>query len=120
MDKLLSIAAAIVMVLYVLALTWLFSNGLLLYEPGPKSLTAGLRGLGGALGFWGGVLFVVATGLGIYGLHEIVNYQTGRAIVLYCLKRGHAPEVLAAKIDAWPLSRGLRNRLKALLKPAAK
>ena len=121
MDKAFSIGQAIVLVALVLFIAWLFSGGVGLNLLGPawgserpaeRSVSAALEMLGGPLGPWGGVGLLAVLGLACYGLQEILNYWFGLAIVKTLKSRGHPPEGIAARIDAVPISKGLKRRLK--------
>ena len=121
MDKAFSIGQAIVLVALFLFIAWLFSGGVGLgllgqgwgaERPAERSLSAALEMLGGPLGLWGGIGLLAVLGLACYGLQEILNYWFGLAIVKALKSRGHPPEGIAARIDAVPISKGLKRRLK--------
>jgi hypothetical protein len=121
MDKAFSIGQAIVLVALFLFIAWLFSGGFGLgllgqgwgaERPAERSLSAALEMLGGPLGRWGGVGLLAAVGLACYGLQEILNYWFGLAILKAMKSRGLAPDAIAARIDAVPISKGLKRRLK--------
>jgi hypothetical protein len=121
MDKAFSIGQAIILVALLLFIAWLFSGGVSLSLLGQgwgaerlaeRSLSAALEMLGGPLGWWGGIGLLAVLGLTCYGLQEILNYWFGLAIVKALKSQGHPPEGIAARIDAVPISKGLKRRLK--------
>jgi hypothetical protein len=121
MDKAFSIGQAIVLAALFLFIAWLFSGGFGLgllgqgwgaERPAERSLSAALEMLGGPLGLWGGVGLLAVLGLACYGLQEILNYWFGLAILKAMKSRGLAPDAIAARIDAVPISKGLKRRLK--------
>jgi len=121
MDKAFSIGQAIILVALFLFIAWLFSGGVGLgllgqgwgsERPAERSLSAALEILGGPLGPWGGVGLLVVLGLACYGLQEILNYWFGLALVKALKSQGLPPESIADRIDAVPISKGLKRRLK--------
>jgi hypothetical protein len=110
MDKVLSIASAILMSGMMLLVAWLGSTRD--FEFGRKSLGPGLTVIGGPLGMTGGIVLVIAVGVAIYGLHEIANASVGRMIVRRLRRRGRPDGDIAAQLDTMPISRGLKERLK--------
>ena len=111
MDKALSIGSAIVIALAMLAVVWFVSGGDDLFHPRARSLEGGLARLGGPLGFWGGLGMVLAVGGAVYGLHELCNLWAGRAYVTHLKSQGLDRTAIAARVDALPVSGGLRRRM---------
>ena len=113
MDKALSIGSAVVLASLMLFAAWLFSGGPEWTDGRQQPLAEVLRQLGGPLGFWGGALLVAAMAVSVYGLHELGNLWAGRAFIRALRRRGVPPESMAARIDALPVSRGLKLKMKA-------
>ena len=121
MDKAFSIGQAIILVALLLFIAWLFSGGGGLNLLGPawdserpaeRSVSAALEMFGGPLGAWGGIGLLAVLGLACYGLQEILNYWFGLALLKSLRNSGLPPEAIAARIDAVPISKGLKRRLK--------
>ena len=91
---------------------WLFSGGFPI-PTGEQSLEKGLRAIGGPLGIWGGLALAAGIGLAAYGLHELSNYWTGRWAIRALRKRGRSPDAIVARIEHLPISRRLKEKLKA-------
>jgi hypothetical protein len=64
-------------------------------------------------------VLVVAVGISIYGLHELCNLWAGRALVRALRRRGHSAESIAARIDALPISRDLKAKMKEEMRRGA-
>jgi len=112
MDRALSIIVAIIMAALVVVAAWLASGGFPI-PTGDRSLEAGLKAIGGPLGIWGGVAAAVGVGLATYGLHELCNYWTGLWAIRAFRRRGHSPDAIVARIEHFPISRRLKEKLKA-------
>jgi hypothetical protein len=115
MDKVFSIGAAILLGGLFLFSAWLISGGFDFFE-GQQSLRLAVTQLGGPAGAWGGTLLILAIAAAVYWVHEKLNFFAGRKFVETLKGRGFSDEVIAARIEAMPLSRGLKKRLKMWMK----
>jgi hypothetical protein len=111
-DKALSIGSAILMAGLIVFAAWLFSGGFP-FDRTERSLAHGLAAFGGPLGLWGGIGLVVVVGVAMYALHELCNYWIGLSFVRGFQKQRYSADAICARIDTIPISRGLKERLKA-------
>jgi hypothetical protein len=115
MDRAISATASVMLAGLLLLAAWLFSGGQFWFQWQQRPLREVVAALGGPLGFGGGVTLLVGVVLATYGLHQIVNFYTGVAILRYFRRRGHTEESLAEKVRKAPLSRPMKRRLLAAL-----
>jgi len=113
-DKVLSIVSGVLVSAMMILVAWLGSTRSLDFDR--KSLGRGLAAMGGPLGLAGGIILVVAVGVAVYGVHELVNVGFGRAIIRRLRSRGRSDADIAAQLDTMPISRGLKRQLKKDLK----
>ena len=119
MDRVISASASVVLAGLVLSVAWLFSGGWDWVAWQQRPLTEAIAALGGPLlGWWGGIILLVGVVLATYGLHQMVNFYTGVAVLRYFLRRGHTEESLAEKVRKAPLSRPMKRRLLATVESA--
>ncbi|MBE3098680.1 MAG: hypothetical protein IMZ44_16315 [Planctomycetes bacterium] len=118
MDRVISASASVVLAGLVLSVAWLFSGGWDWVAWQQRPLAEAVAALGGPLGWWGGIILLVGVVLATYGLHQMVNFYTGEAVIRFFRRRGHTEESLAEKVRKAPLSRPMKRRLLAALKKA--
>jgi len=118
MDRVISATASVVLAGLVLSVAWLFSGGWDWIAWRQRPLTEVIAALGGPLGWWGGIILLVGVVLATYGLHQMVNFYTGEAVIRFFRRRGHTEESLAEKVRKAPLSRPMKRKLLAALKKA--
>jgi hypothetical protein len=115
MDRAISATASVMLAGLLLLAAWLFSGGQFWFQWQQRPLREVVAALGGPLGVGGGVTLLAGVVLATYGLHQIVNFYTGVAILRYFRRRGHTGESLAEKVRKAPLSRPMKRRLLAAL-----
>jgi TRAP-type C4-dicarboxylate transport system permease small subunit len=113
MDRVISASASVVLAGLVLSVGWLFSGGWDWVAWQQRPLAEVIAALGGPLGWWGGIVLLVGVVLATYGLHQMVNFYTGVAVIRFFRRRGHTEESLAEKVRKAPLSRPMKRRLLA-------
>ena len=113
MDRVISASASVVLAGLVLSVAWVFSGGQFWFEWRQRPLAEVIAALGGPLGWWGGIILLVGVVLATYGLHQMVNFYTGVAVIRFFRRRGHTEESLAEKVRKAPLSRPMKRRLLA-------
>ena len=118
MDRVISATASVVLAGLVVSVAWIFSGGQFWFEWQQRPLAEVIAALGGPLGWWGGIVLLVGVVLATYGLHQMVNFYTGVAVIRFFRRRGHTEESLAEKVRKAPLSRPMKQKLLAALKKA--
>ena len=83
---------------------------------GGAAIVAALAALGGPLGMLGGIALLIlisqiARWIAKYGIEQI-----GRGVVRKLQDAGHTLEEILRTIDGYPLSRSLKERLKAYIR----
>jgi len=118
MDRVISASASVVLAGLVVSVAWIFSGGQFWFEWRQRPLAEVIAALGGPLGWWGGIILLVGVVLATYGLHQMVNFYTGVAVIRFFRRRGHTEESLAEKVRKAPLSRPMKRRLLATVESA--
>lgn len=84
---------------------------------GAAAITVALSALGGPLGMLGGIavlglLVLISGGLTKYGFERIY-----KGVVQKLIEEGETKESIKEKIQGYPISKGLKNKLTELLGP---